>query len=89
MKLPKIPPMETVLYRERLLADAYYEFEDASAKGNVAGVAQSSIDMIRVIVGTLLEYGVPAEKIWDAVHAKNSNIKEAIYGQKSQEACRV
>lgn len=81
----RIPSQESVLYREMLLADAYYEMEDASAHGDKARIVKSGIDMIRVIVGTLFEYGAHADKVWDAVRTTNCNVMEAIYGE-SQEA---
>lgn len=68
---PVIPDTEQVLLRENLLEEEYREYVDASWRGDLVEIADALADMIYIIHGTALVYGLPLDEIFDEVHRSN------------------
>lgn len=66
-----IPPADRVELRRSLIAEEWRETDEALASGDVPGIADGMADLIYVIVGTALEYGIPLDRVWAAVQAAN------------------
>jgi len=66
-------PLETnlVALRKKLIEEEHYELQDAIDSGNLAYIAKESSDLIYVILGTMVAYGIDINPVWDAVHYSN------------------
>jgi predicted HAD superfamily Cof-like phosphohydrolase len=80
---PTVPADERIVLRIRLLEEEHRETACALrnlrfclAKGlqtdlDLQLLADGLADLIYVAVGTALEFGIPLDRVWDAVHASN------------------
>lgn len=68
---PKLPDLDRALLRYQLITEEYEEFREASANRNLIEVADSLADMVYVIYGTALEYGIDLDRVLDEVHRSN------------------
>lgn len=57
--------------RVRLMREELDETVVAMADDDLPGIADGLADLIYVSIGTALAYGIPLERVWDAVHAAN------------------
>lgn len=57
--------------RIRLLAEEIKEYLDAEESGNLIEIAKEMSDMIYVICGTALTYGIPLDEVFNKVHESN------------------
>lgn len=72
---PGIPAdKELVMLRERLIEEETREVIDASWKGDLTNLAKELADLIYVIHGMALVYGIPLDEVFEAVH--NSNMSK-------------
>ena len=72
---PGIPEdKELALLRERLIEEESREVIDACWKGNINEIAKELADLIYVIHGMALVYGIPLDEVFEAVH--NSNMSK-------------
>ena len=68
---PKIPTDERVALRQRLINEEYEELVEALDEQDLAHIAKEAADVIVVVLGTMAEYGIPFDEVWDAVHKSN------------------
>lgn len=68
---PTFPSRERIELRQRLLREEYLEWLAASAERDMVEVADALADMIYIIVGTALEFGIPLDRVWDEVQRSN------------------
>lgn len=54
-----------------LLIEEVYEYEDASEVEDIVEVADALADMVYIIYGTALSYGINLDAVLDEVHASN------------------
>ncbi len=57
--------------RRRLEIEEHLETVEALENGTLADIAGELVDKIYVAIGTALEYGLPLQNVWNAVHAAN------------------
>lgn len=69
MKTP-VPP-EVIKLKKDLIEEEHNEFQDAIDSGNHAHIAKEAADLIYVVLGATLAYGIDLNPIWDAVQASN------------------
>ena len=77
-KYPSTPPPATMALRLRLLEEEYTELVEAlteagypaSAK-QLGSIAKESADLIYVVLGILVTYGIDMEPVWKEVQATN------------------
>lgn len=68
---PGFPYQEIRNCRIDLLKEEFDEYLHAERSDNLVEVADGLADMVYVIFGTAIAYGIPLEKILDEVHASN------------------
>lgn len=57
--------------RRQLILEECVEFVDAQREDDMVGIADAFADLIYVIVGASLEYGIPLDKVFDEVQRSN------------------
>lgn len=69
---PGIPEdKELVILRESLIEEESREVIDACWKGDLPEIAKELADLIYVIHGMALAYGIPLDEVFEAVHQSN------------------
>jgi predicted HAD superfamily Cof-like phosphohydrolase len=69
--------------RKELISEEYEELLEAIELNSLTDIADGAADLIYVIIGTCLSYGIPIERIFREVH--NSNMtKTAIKAESGQ-----
>lgn len=64
-------PAETVELRRNLITEEYEELMEALDSGELVEIAKEAADLLYVVVGTMIAYGLNAEDIVREVHASN------------------
>jgi predicted HAD superfamily Cof-like phosphohydrolase len=57
------------------------ELKPAMEAGDMVGIADGIVDSIYVLIGAALEYGIPLEKVWDAVQTANMAKRDPVTGK--------
>lgn len=68
---PRIPQQKEYELRNSLIAEEYHELIEALGHQNVEHIAKEMADLIYVIVGGALEWGIPISEIFEEVHRSN------------------
>ncbi len=69
---PRIPnDIRRPILRRELNKEEYDELWEAMVTGDVVEIADGIADLIYVLLGTALEYGIDMEPIWDEVQRTN------------------
>ena len=68
---PALPPEERRALRSRILREEFEEYNHAELGDDLAEIADALGDMAYIIAGTALEYGIPLDRVLDAIHASN------------------
>lgn len=68
---PRIPPAERISLRIGLIHEEFHESFKALVANDLIGIADGLADMVVVIYGTALEYGVNLDAVLEEVHASN------------------
>lgn len=68
---PEIPDDWLVEFRQMLITEEYKELRKAMQLGNMTEIADGICDLIYVLVGTAIAYGMDLQPIWDEVHRSN------------------
>lgn len=71
LKEPALPSPERRDLRQKLIREEYNEYMLAEVGHDLVGIADSLADLVYVVVGTALEYGIPLDKVWNAVQQAN------------------
>jgi predicted HAD superfamily Cof-like phosphohydrolase len=69
--IPKLPSDKEQDLRERLIKEEYHELEHALGNEELSDIADGAVDLIVVIIGMLVSYGIDFNRIWDVVHVAN------------------
>jgi predicted HAD superfamily Cof-like phosphohydrolase len=69
-KIGVIPP-EVIELRRKLILEEAYEFDTAAHNGDIEKVADSLADLLYVVFGAALAYGVPIGECFIEVHRSN------------------
>lgn len=57
--------------RGKMLTEEYLEYIVAEKTGDLVGIADAIADLIYVLAGSALVYGIPLEEVFDEVHRSN------------------
>jgi len=57
--------------RETLILEELEEYLNAEDDNDIVGIADGLADMIYVIIGCSLEYGIPLDEIFNEIHKNN------------------
>lgn len=68
---PGIPSGDVEELRGHLISEEYGELMEALAAGDLVAIAKESADLIYVILGTDLAYGIDPDPVFAAVHQSN------------------
>lgn len=68
---PTLAPEDRYLLRYALIFEELCEFADAVKDENIVEVADALGDLIYVVVGAALEYGIPLDEVVTEIHRSN------------------
>lgn len=69
--LPAVPPAGTVQLRMSLIDEEFEELTQAMLTNDLPGIADSAVDLMYVVLGMLVSYGIDPTAVWNEVHAAN------------------
>lgn len=75
------PSRERVELRQRLLREEYLEWLHAVSERDMVEVADALADMVYIIAGTALEFGIPLDRVWDEVQRSNMAKVDPVSGK--------
>ena len=68
---PGLPTSDVTLLRLRLMAEEFGELVCALHDGDLEAVADGVADLLYVVIGTGIAYGLPVDRIFAEVHRSN------------------
>ncbi|MEU8271562.1 MazG nucleotide pyrophosphohydrolase domain-containing protein [Sphaerisporangium sp. NPDC049002] len=68
---PVVPPGALARLRQRLLSDEVAEVAEAVESGDLRAIAQELADVVYVVYGTALTYGIDLDAVLAEVHRAN------------------
>lgn len=68
---PTLPNYQTQQLRKQLVEEEHTELQAALTSSNLAEIADASADLIYVVLGTLVSYGIELRPIWNEVQHCN------------------
>lgn len=68
---PATLPPDRVELHQRLIGEEFDELFDALATGDLVGIADGGIDLIYVVIGMLLDHGIPLREVFAEVQRSN------------------
>jgi predicted HAD superfamily Cof-like phosphohydrolase len=68
---PADPTDETKQLRIRLIQEEFNELKESMATGSLASVAKEMADLLYVVYGTAVSYGIDMEPVFQEVHRSN------------------
>lgn len=68
---PKIPDHDSAELRIRLVDEEHEEFKEAMRRDDLVGIADAIADLIYVVVGTAITYGIDLPAVWHEVQRSN------------------
>lgn len=71
LEAPQWPAGERIELRAKLLFEEFMELSAALVARDLEATAQESVDLIYVVVGMALEFGIPLDRVWGEVHRAN------------------
>lgn len=71
LETPTLPDESRRKLRRKLIEEEFQEFIDAEEENDIVEVADALADLIYVICGTALEYGIPLTDVWNEVQRSN------------------
>jgi predicted HAD superfamily Cof-like phosphohydrolase len=72
---PAVPAAATKELRLRLIQEEFDELREAMGQDNLAAVAKEMADLLYVVYGTAVSYGIDMEPVFREVHRSNlSNV---------------
>ncbi len=77
---PTVVPESVAVLRATLIGEELEELTEAMSDGDLLNIADALADMLYVVYGTAIAYGLPIQAIFDEVH--RSNMTKFIDGHK-------
>lgn len=75
--------------RKDLLSEEFEEYMLAEATNDVVEIADALGDMLYIIAGTALEYGIPLEAVFDEIHRSNMSKADGLIGPLTREDGKI
>lgn len=66
-----LPSAERALLRVRLISEEFAEVVEAIQTEDYVNIAKELADLLYVVYGTAVEYGIPLDAVFDEVHTAN------------------
>ena len=70
-KSPSVPDTKTTALRERLIQEEFDELKEAMKAGNLPGIAKELADLLYVVYGTAVSYGIDMAPVFREVQRSN------------------
>ena len=74
---PGHPSPDRIKLRRELISEEYWEYDRAVEKNDLVNVAQELADLLYVVYGAALEYGIPLDEVVAEVHRANMSKLDA------------
>lgn len=71
LESPTLIPTERFRLRLELIEEELDEFVEAAVAEDIVGVADALGDLLYVVIGAALEYGIPLNEVVDEIHRSN------------------
>lgn len=71
VETPSHPTSDRVKLRRDLISEEYWEYDRAVEKGDLVNLAQELADILYVVYGAALEYGIDLDAVVAEVHRAN------------------
>jgi predicted HAD superfamily Cof-like phosphohydrolase len=68
---PTIPSDNDIELRKHLIQEEFAEFKNASNERDIVDIADALADLLYVVLGSCVTYGIDAEPIFNEVHRSN------------------
>lgn len=68
---PGHPSTDRIKLRRDLISEEYWEYDEGVNKEDLLNIAKELADIIYVVYGAALEYGIPLDEVVAAVHESN------------------
>ena len=68
---PSVPDPKTTALRERLIQEEFDELKEAMKAGNLPGIAKELADLLYVVYGTAVSYGIDMAPVFREVQRSN------------------
>lgn len=68
---PSVPDEKTKTLRVRLIQEEFDELKEALDQGNLTAMAKELADLLYVVYGTAVSYGIDMEPVFREVHRSN------------------
>ena len=68
---PVIPDRSTQMLRKELISKEFTELINALNRQDLVEIADGCVDLIYVVIGTMVSYGLPLNLLWEEVHKSN------------------
>ena len=68
---PDLVDERTRVLRERLIQEEFDELKEAMGKGDLPAIAKELADLLYVVYGTAVSYGIDMEPVFREVHRSN------------------
>ena len=68
---PSVPDVKTMALRERLIQEEFDELKEAMNAGNLPGIAKELADLLYVVYGTAVSYGIDMAPVFREVQRSN------------------
>lgn len=70
-KTPVLPDFQTRKLRKKLLREEYNEYLDGEDNDDLVEIADALCDILYIVYGTGITYGLPMKELFDEVHRSN------------------
>lgn len=70
-RIPRYAPSDRAILRIRLMNEELAEVIKAISLNDIPNLAKELADLIYVVQGTAVEYGIPLDKVFNEVHKSN------------------
>jgi len=76
---PEFPDKDIRKLRVNLIEEEFVEYIESEIKDDIKNISKEMADMIYIICGTALTYGIPLDKVFERVH--DSNMAKMVNGK--------
>jgi len=68
---PEFPEPSERMLRMKLLQEEVEEYVQGETNNDIENISKELADIIYIVCGTAVSYGIPLDKVFDAVHESN------------------
>ena len=68
---PQFPSASERILRMKLLKEEFDEYNEGETNNDLENIAKELADIIYIVCGTAVSYGIPLDRVFDEVHRSN------------------